>query len=363
MVNFLPASHFLFQIANVFIFLSYIQLNLIGLRLTLLIGSFFYGLWALIILEISGDTFLWNVCHIIINAALVIPLIVNAWPVRLRGEEKDIYTKYFKNNLSKKNFKFLLGKAKRKEVQIGATQVIQQGNPFDELLFIYKIPQSKCVQIYYKDVPTVASLPGDFIGMIEAKMHLTKARSKKFQEKEDKKDQKTISRMKTLSQEKLIWDISVKINNTNITDNRSVVYYRWELEDLNNILNNEEHGNTILNALYSKWLNRTISLIHEAQDRIIRHNSMQEPKMSMDDRNGSFKSGVTRKDTDNKKYEISALNEAAEIPHVITNPIKTKDFKRPQSNKKRAQGKAKSKTKNKSRSKTKNKKNKGTKNK
>lgn len=66
MVTFLPANHVLFQLAMSFIFLSYVQIYLIGLRLVLLIAGVFFVSWAIAILDISGDTALWNLGHIII---------------------------------------------------------------------------------------------------------------------------------------------------------------------------------------------------------------------------------------------------------------------------------------------------------
>ena len=164
---YLPANHYLYQIASSFIFLAYIQIHLIGLRLTLLSAGVFYCTWAIYVLNISGDTFLWNLMHILINGVLVIPLIINAWPTILKGEEKEIYEQYFKGKLTKKQFKFLISKARRKEVEVN-TQLVQQGNLFDELLFMYSIPQSKKVCIYYNNVKTIESNEGDYVGMLEA---------------------------------------------------------------------------------------------------------------------------------------------------------------------------------------------------
>jgi len=89
-----------------------------------------------LILEISGDTFLWNLGHIIINAVLVIPLIIKAWPVTLKGEHRVMYDRFFKEKLSKKHFKMLISKAKRKVIDLQDTLLLQQGNPYDELLFM-----------------------------------------------------------------------------------------------------------------------------------------------------------------------------------------------------------------------------------
>lgn len=177
MVVYLPVNHVLYQLASSFIFLSYVQVHLLGLRLTLLIAGVFYCSWAYFILYVSGDTFLWNLGHIVINAFLVVPLIKDAWPITLKGEEKEMFERFFKGKLTKKQFRFLISKAKRKEIEVN-TQLIQQGNIFDELLFMYDIPKSKKVCIYYNKVKTIESKEGDYVGMLEATFFLRKERSK-----------------------------------------------------------------------------------------------------------------------------------------------------------------------------------------
>jgi len=49
------------------------------------------------------------------------------------------------------------------------------------------------------------------------------------------------------------WGISVRIDGKE-DDDDTIIYYKWEKEDLRNILMNKKFGKKIINALYSIWL-------------------------------------------------------------------------------------------------------------
>lgn len=200
---------------------------------------------------------------------LVIPLIIKAWPVTLKGEQREIYERFFKTKLTKRQFKKLMEKGRRKEIDVFDTQLIQQGNPYDELLFVFRIPRTLVITIYYDETPLDTVEEGDFIGMLETTFFLRKERLKKV-EKEDKDKNASgnkLHRTKTMLNDKLRWDISVKVDEgASSPTYEELVYYRWEKEDLVKILYDKEHGNQILNGLYSRWLERTIHIINYAQN-------------------------------------------------------------------------------------------------
>lgn len=50
-----------------------------------------------------------------------------------------------------------------------------------------------------------------------------------------------------------------------------ITYYKWEVEDLTKILNQQPYGLRITNALYAMWLQRVIKIIDEAQIEITQH--------------------------------------------------------------------------------------------
>lgn len=321
-----PPSHWLFQVAETFIFLAYIQTNLIGVRLTLLIASTFFLIWAIIILNISGDTVLWNIGHIVLNIALVIPLIIKEWPIIFKGETREVYEKYFKSRLSKKQFRLLISKARRKEIDITDTQLIQQGNTFDELFFVFRIPKSKSVSITFNQQTVHTSEEGDFIGMLEATLFLRKERLKKIhiEQKANQKDEEQLHYMKSNLDEKLRWDISARIEQgAGNNDKEPLIYYKWEREDLINILYDKEHGRAILNALYSIWLEKTIKIIQVSQDQMKLEYAHRLTGGSFD-----FKKKATKylPRTLSMLYQVEDSNEQANIPLVPEQVIHKKKF-------------------------------------
>lgn len=69
-LEWLPINHIYFQLANSFLFLSYLArpgiYGLLYLRLMLAIGSAFFAIWGWVIL-CAFDTFLWNAVFFLIN--------------------------------------------------------------------------------------------------------------------------------------------------------------------------------------------------------------------------------------------------------------------------------------------------------
>lgn len=254
---------------------------------------------------------------------LVVPLIINAWPVRLKGEEKEIYEAYFKSKLSKKQFKILISKARRKEVDISNTQLIQQGNQFDELIFLYQIPESKIVRIYFHDRAVHQSEEGDFLGMLETTFFMKKERVKKIEVENNKKKKKDAlykyNRMQSYVDDKQRWDISVKIETNGAETTDPVVYYRWERADLVNILYNKEYGKRILNALYSMWLEKTIHMLTATFKRVEDIYQKKETK-TFDLRQNDRELQDGLRGSDSLQSEGNGLRQLSGIP-VHSNPF------------------------------------------
>lgn len=259
-----------------------------------------------------------------LNSILVVPLIIKAWPAKLRGDHKVIYDTYFKNKLGKKQFLLLISKARRKEIDIVDTQLAQQGNMFDELLFMFKIPKSKSVKILYNDIPVHTSEQGDFIGMLETVFFLRKERLKKLakENKGREADKIELEKMKLYLEEKLRWDISVKIDAGIGNDDDNLIYYRWEREDLIQILYHKEYGRSILNALYSIWLERTIHVINTSQN-IMQDQYHNKLTQKFDFRKRSQKT-IPR--TLSGLYHVEDSNEAAGLPNMAQPPIRSKPY-------------------------------------
>ncbi|XP_064117170.1 popeye domain-containing protein 3-like isoform X6 [Macrobrachium nipponense] len=96
--NWLPINHIYFQLANIFLFLSYLAPNgiygILYLRITLTIGCMFFSLWGWVIL-CAFDTFLWNAIFVLINLVHVIVICYYLRPVRFTPELEQVYRSLF----------------------------------------------------------------------------------------------------------------------------------------------------------------------------------------------------------------------------------------------------------------------------
>ncbi|XP_071530559.1 popeye domain-containing protein 3-like isoform X2 [Panulirus ornatus] len=96
--NWLPINHIYFQLANIFLFLSYLAPNgiygILYLRITLTIGCTFFCLWGWVVL-CSFDTFLWNAIFVLINVVHVIVICYYLRPVRFTPELEQVYRSLF----------------------------------------------------------------------------------------------------------------------------------------------------------------------------------------------------------------------------------------------------------------------------
>ena len=89
----LPMNHLYFQLANLFLFLSYLAPNgiygILYLRITICIGCFFFALWGWVIL-CAFDTLLWNAVFVAINVVHVIIISYNLRPIRFSNELEQV---------------------------------------------------------------------------------------------------------------------------------------------------------------------------------------------------------------------------------------------------------------------------------
>uniref|UniRef100_A0A023G8D4 Putative conserved plasma membrane protein n=1 Tax=Amblyomma triste TaxID=251400 RepID=A0A023G8D4_AMBTT len=94
----LDTNHLLFQLANIFLFLSYMApaglYGLLYLRICLTIGSFFFALWGYVIL-CAFDTMVWNAFFTAINLVHVCVLMYVLRPVRLPPNMELVYRELF----------------------------------------------------------------------------------------------------------------------------------------------------------------------------------------------------------------------------------------------------------------------------
>lgn len=92
-LQWLPINHVYFQLANSFLFLSYLApaglYGLLYLRLMLAIGSAFFAIWGWVIL-CAFDTFLWNAVFFLINLVHGIYILFTLRPVRFDKQVEEV---------------------------------------------------------------------------------------------------------------------------------------------------------------------------------------------------------------------------------------------------------------------------------
>ena len=104
----LPVNNFLFQIANVFLLLSYLcppTLNgLVYLRLSLGLAGLFFALWGWLVL-CAPDTALWNLFFFVGNMVHLIYILLWRRTKKFKDDMEEVYEKLFKP-LSVPRFQF-----------------------------------------------------------------------------------------------------------------------------------------------------------------------------------------------------------------------------------------------------------------
>ena len=155
---------------------------------------------------------------------------------------------YFQSYLSKRQFKFLISKATRKEIWDNNI-LIQQGNLFDDLMLISKIPSTSKLILTSNELPLPNPPEGSFLGIYQAIQLLRQERSKKvvLEDEENTEVQKLESRrINNYFHQEIRWDLHAK------TEGEGIIIYKWEKSDLIEILEDNQ-GTMILNALWTIW--------------------------------------------------------------------------------------------------------------
>ena len=103
-----PPSHWLFQLANCLLFVSYLSNNILALRLLLAAASLCFCLWGALILNISVDTTIYNAIFATINLTHAVIIIRHMLPVELPTQLQRLYTDWSAQlKLSRRDFNIL----------------------------------------------------------------------------------------------------------------------------------------------------------------------------------------------------------------------------------------------------------------
>ena len=124
--DWVPANQFLYQLANLFLMLTYIVrpingiAGLIQMRVALTCAGLCFGLWGGTIV-CSLDCMLWNLAFVIGNACHLVYLIAKVWPTGFKRETQALlYENLFRPlGLRRYQFRALMKAATEKRFQAG----------------------------------------------------------------------------------------------------------------------------------------------------------------------------------------------------------------------------------------------------
>ena len=131
----LQIANTLFLVYLILTQLSFVQKELLLLRLILISAVLFLLFFALKLPVLYFDVIVFDLLFIIINAYLSFKLIARLIPPHFTTEQKQIYNQYFSKILRPIEFKRLLKYHRRKVYRVN-TNVITKGNCFESIFFV-----------------------------------------------------------------------------------------------------------------------------------------------------------------------------------------------------------------------------------
>jgi len=133
------AGHWLFQVANMFLMLSYVSKDLFMLRIVLMLAGFCFVLWGGVVLtKVAVDTVIWNSIFCVINAWRATELAWERRPIQFdREEHEKVYEEVFGPvGIGRLQFKQLMEQGLMRSLRKGSV-FIEAGNEATNLTLIY----------------------------------------------------------------------------------------------------------------------------------------------------------------------------------------------------------------------------------
>ena len=121
-----PPSHWLYQMANAFLLLSYLSPNLLALRLLLAGGCLCFALWGLLVLAVSVDTVVWNAFFCLVNLVQAGLLVYSMRPVQLDAPLEAVYAHFF----NKEGLRMTRGDFRRLTHRQAYVKALEAGDTF-----------------------------------------------------------------------------------------------------------------------------------------------------------------------------------------------------------------------------------------
>jgi len=151
-----PPQHVLFQLANVFLFLSYCTTNILALRLSLAGACLMFTLWGWVVLQVSVDTVIWNAGFVLVNLIQAGRILRDMFPVKFDRDREEIYQRFFapgKYFLQRAVFKQLVNDAQEQDGGDQQQQQQSQDGPtvtvVPNTVSAFPLPNSLCFIRHY----------------------------------------------------------------------------------------------------------------------------------------------------------------------------------------------------------------------
>jgi hypothetical protein len=156
-------------LAYIFLFLSYLNVNILYFRLTLILAAVWFIVWGLEVeRSIQMDTLMFNIAFIVINIIMSIPLIKQVWPVKLSKFEHEIYERDFCQQMNIRQFKYFMSFFVPDYYGHHRKKIVDIGENFEYMIYIAKIyPGWKVYLKGPNDIMVKELSEGAWIGTIE----------------------------------------------------------------------------------------------------------------------------------------------------------------------------------------------------
>lgn len=275
------------NIANILLFLSFLQRNQLMFRLIIISSTVFYLTQCFIYDIVFIDTVTFQICFIVINSYSAFQIFSNIIPPELDKEGLYVYQNVFSKYFSKSQYNYIYQICKRRVYRVNSP-IALTGNGFISVFLVVTKPDEATIQLKFQDsvIGTLNEL--SWIGLVEYVNMINKGdfetnldlRNTGMWEidsliKYENTTNKSKFEIKNLSlsftREEFIAEINNNINNNddlnssktdtdesesfldeeNINSKKEVVIYEWNLVDLQQLYKSSKE---IKNSLHSIWL-------------------------------------------------------------------------------------------------------------
>lgn len=253
-------------LANVLLFLCYLQSNLLMFRLLFTGACLFLLIFSLSGDIISIDTVIFNLLFVIINIKLAIPIIKNLAPPKFTHEQKEIFKNHFRNYLTPIELNVLLKSQRRKIFRV-STPILKKGNEFSSLFFVAKVGKNCSVElksnkrVFELTENSWVGIP-EYLNVISRKESLHRA-LKDFDTGEwglsmnvvMEEDLNEVSGDNINNNSELLGDSRNQSRDlSRVDEDNTVIMYEFELSALDSVFSDPSHGTAIMRGLHSIWL-------------------------------------------------------------------------------------------------------------